>query len=153
MGLRVPALIVSPWIRKGIVENRALQHTSVIRTATELFGLAGPLNARDQSARSFADLFAQLPVARAAADMPAKLNRPSLANTIISTVAGVPVEPSDEPLDSLTAQWVRDFAELVARRAGAAAPQAAAAVPAEPLPTTQGTASEFIDRQLKKLGI
>ena len=32
LGLRVPSLIVSPWVPKGIVENRVLQHTSVITT-------------------------------------------------------------------------------------------------------------------------
>jgi phospholipase C len=150
LGLRVPSIIVSPWIKKGTVENRALQHTSVIKTASELFGLAGPLNHRDRGAQSFADLFAHLSAPRAAGDMPAALKRPSLTGAIASTVAGVEIDPGDEPLDSLTEEWVQGFAQLVARRSGASLLGASAA---EPLPRTQGEASDYIDRHLKALGI
>jgi len=149
LGLRVPSLIVSPWIQKGVVENRNLQHTSVIKTATEMFGLAGPLNDRDSSAASFANLFEQLPDPRPAADMPAKLNRPALDQAVLSMVAGIPVDPADEPLDTLTDEWVKGFAELTARRAGVGFLAAAA----EPLPRTQGEASDFIDHRLKNLGL
>jgi len=141
---------VSPWIAKGRIENRNLQHTSVIKTATELFGLAGPLNKRDASATSFANLFEQLSIPRAAADMPKKLKRPSIKQTIASVAAGVRVAPADEPLDSLTSEWVKGFAELTARRSGAAVLGVAAP---EPLPTTQGEAAEFIDRHLRNMGI
>jgi hypothetical protein len=82
--------------------------------------------------------------------MPPKLNRPSLANTVSSVVAGVPVDPADEPLDSLTDEWVKGFAELTARRASVGALQQLAA---EPLPTTQGEAADFIDRRWKALGL
>jgi phospholipase C len=150
IGLRVPAVIVSPWIRKGTVENRRLQHTSVIKTASELFGLAGPLTHRDAEAASFADLFTHLPAPRDAAHMPSKLTRPTLAQAIVSTAAGIEVDPGDEPLDSLTTEWVQGFAELVSRRTGAALLGAAAP---EALPTTQGEAADFIDRQLRLLGI
>ncbi len=150
LGLRVPALIVSPWIKKGMVENRNLQHTSVIKTATDVFGLAASLNARDASAASFADLFTQLEAPRAAADMPVRLDRPQIDHTVMSVVAGVAVDPADEPLDSLTDEWVRGFAELISRRTGAnlVGPDAV-----EAIPTTQGEASEFIDRHLRNLGI
>src|SRR5205807_7257096 len=102
IGLRVPAIIVSPRITKGIIEHRQLQHTSVIKTATEIFGLSGPLNRRDASALSFADLFEKPQAARTSQQMPAKLDRPSLDNIVESAVAGVAVHPADEPLDSLT---------------------------------------------------
>ena len=150
LGVRVPALVVSPWIRNGVVENNVLQHTSVIATAVEMFGLAGPLNARDASAHTFADLFTKLDAPRDAADMPASLDRPLLAQPLVSTVAGVAVDPGDEPLDSLTDEWIRGFAELIARRTGAALVGANAE---EPLPTTQGEAADFIDRHLKSLGL
>jgi len=150
LGLRVPCVIASPWIRKGIVENRKLQHTSVIKTATEMFGLAGPLNHRDASATSFADLFTQLPAPRTAAQMPAKLNRPALQAAVQSVAAGVPVDPGDEPLDDLTSEWVQGFARLVERRTAAGLLGARAL---EPIPETQGEASEFIERHLHALGI
>src|SRR5262249_31007444 len=148
--LRVPTLVVSPWIRKGITENKNLQHTSVIRTVTEMFGLAGPLNNRDESAASFASLLTQLSAPRNSADMPAKLDRPPLDQIALSMAAGTPVNPADEPLDAFTDEWVKGFADLMARRTGAALVGAAAT---EPIPTTQGEAAEFIDRHLRKIGI
>jgi phospholipase C len=150
LGLRVPSLIVSPWISKGIVENRNLQHTSIIKTATEMFGLAGPLNARDASAASFADLFTKTDAPRSTADMPDKLDRPPLGQAVMSVAAGITVDLADEPLDSLTDEWVKGFAELVARRTGAKLIGPAAV---EAMPATQGEASDFIDRHLRNLGI
>src|SRR5262249_54990923 len=111
LGLRVPAIIASPWIPKGLVENRQLQHTSAIKTATEIFGLQGSLNSRDASAASFAELFT-LETPRAANDMPRKLPRPS-GESVASVAAGVDVDPADEPLDTLTTEWIRGFASLV----------------------------------------
>jgi phospholipase C len=150
LGLRVPTLIASPWIPKGIIVNRKLQHTSVIKTAVEMFGLDNKLNHRESSAESFADLFTQLSGARAATDMPKKLKRPALDKTVFSAVAGIPVDPADEPLDSLTEEWVKGFAELTARRAGMGFLEATTA---QPLPRTQGEAANFIDRRLKALGL
>jgi phospholipase C len=149
-GLRVPTLIVSPWVPKGIVEKVVLQHTSVIATATELFGLAGSLNARDASATSFAGLFTRLDAARDAADMPATLDRPTITDPVLTRVAGVAMDPGDEPLDPLTDEWIRGFAQLVARRTGASLLGATAK---EALPTTQGEAADFIDRHLRVMGI
>src|SRR4029077_9238241 len=91
LGLRVPAVIVSPWIGKGTVEHRMLQHTSVIKTVCDIFELNGPLNQRDASAQSFADLFEAADEPRSADDMPTTLNRAPLEETVESVVAGVPV--------------------------------------------------------------
>jgi phospholipase C len=145
LGLRVPAVIASPWIPKGMMENRKLQHTSVIKTVTEMFGLKGPLNKRDESAASFADLFQQLDAPRAPSDMPAKLPRPSLTNATVSLAAGVPVDPSEEPLDSLTKEWVRGLAALTGGRAASAATGTALGV----MPATQADAAEFVEGRLK----
>jgi phospholipase C len=150
LGLRVPALIVSPWIKQGIVLNRNLQHTSVIKTAIELFALKGPLNQRDDSATSFADLFGQLLTPRPPNQLPGKLKRPSLEETIFSIVAGARVDPADEPLDSLTEEWVSGLATLTSRRVGVAGPEA---LTARRMPRTQGEAAEIIESCLKSLGI
>jgi len=143
IGLRVPAIIASPWIKKGIVENRPLQHTSVIKTVSEILKLQGPLNHRDESARSFADLFQQLDAPRSAAQMPNKLDRPPLDQTVTSFVAGVPVDPTDEPLDSLSQEWLKGIMALTR-----SVPAALNATP-ETLPTTQGEASDVVDQLLK----
>lgn len=146
IGLRVPAVIASPWIQKGSVEHRKLQHTSVIRTVTEIFGLNGPLNRRDEGAASFADIFHQL--AQPRTDMPLQLERASLAETVESVVAGVPLDPADEPLDSLTAEWAAGMLEHIRVPQGQASLESVQAVP-----HTQGEASEVIDGRLRAAGL
>lgn len=148
IGLRVPSVIVSPWIAKGTVEHRILQHTSVIKTVTEIFGLNGPLNARDSSARSFADLFENLSESRAADNMPRLLSRAPLNATTESVVAGVAVDPADEPLDDLTEDWAS--AMLTTIQGTAESPQFESAV--SPL-QTQGEASAAIQQRLRAAGL
>ncbi len=133
LGLRVPTLIVSPWIPKGVVENRNLQHTSVIKTMS--------------GATSFADLFKKLNAPRPATDMPKKLPRPSLADGVVSAVAGVPIDPADEPLDPLAKEWLEGTIKLTAKSHAVMALGVAALV--APPPATQGAASDFVEARLK----
>ena len=77
-------------------------------------------------------------------------NRPSLAEPVLSTVAGVAIDPGDEPLDSLTDEWIRGFADWLRDEP---APSLVGATAKEALPTTQGEAADFIDRHLRALGI
>jgi phospholipase C len=149
LGLRVPTLIVSPWIKKGTVEHRLLQHTSVIKTVNELFSLNGPLNKRDASAGSFADLFDQLAAPRARTDMPAKLTRPDLQDAVESVVAGIDVPPGNEPLDSLTEEWVQGTLALLKLQS----PPAPGLEAVEVAPQNQGEASAAIQRGLATLGL
>ncbi len=51
-GFRVPALLVSPYARRGHVDSTELDFTSMIRFATDNWGLE-PLAARDRAAESF----------------------------------------------------------------------------------------------------
>jgi len=39
LGPRVPALVISPWARRGFIEHRTLEFSSVLRTIEEVFGL------------------------------------------------------------------------------------------------------------------
>jgi phospholipase C len=113
IGLRVPAVIVSPWIGKSMVEHRMLQHTSNIKTVSEIFALNGPLNRPDESARSFADLFDVADQPRSVKDVPERLNRAPLEETVEPVVAGVPLHPADEPLDDLTRDWTLGMLSLL----------------------------------------
>jgi phospholipase C len=61
LGLRVPTLLASPYLGKGIVHSSPLQHTSVLTTVRALFGISGSLTKRDAAAPTFADLFLQTP--------------------------------------------------------------------------------------------
>ena len=144
IGLRVPAVIVSPWIAKGTLEHHVLQHTSIIKTVSEMFGLNGPLNRRDERAQSFADLFEKADQPRSAEDMPQKLNRAPLEDTVESVVAGVPVHPADEPLDELTRDWSAGMLSLLG--GGLEAVEA-------PAPTTQGEAAAAIEERLRAAGL
>jgi len=56
-GVRVPAVLVSPLIAAGTVFRGAgpIDHTSVLKTLQELFGVE-PLTARDQAAASLGDV-------------------------------------------------------------------------------------------------
>ncbi len=147
IGLRVPTVIISPWIPKGVAEHRTLQHTSVIKTVTEMFSLNGPLNNRDKSATSFADLFKTLTTPRT--DMPAKLDRPALDATTESVVAGIPIHPANEPLDEMTRDWslamlsnIRGINESIPQLEG---------IPTTP--HTQGEATAAINRRLLEAGL
>jgi phospholipase C len=57
LGLRVPTIIASPWVGKGIVHSSPLQHSSLLSTVRELFAINGSLTKRDKAAASFTDLF------------------------------------------------------------------------------------------------
>jgi phospholipase C len=57
-GVRVPAILASPWVKPGVFSHPAhgeLDHTSVLRYLIEKFGL-GPLTARVASAATLAEV-------------------------------------------------------------------------------------------------
>jgi phospholipase C len=56
-GLRVPAILVSPWVAAGPYKTE-LDHTSLLKYLMDKWRLA-PLGARSVEARSFADVFLQ----------------------------------------------------------------------------------------------
>lgn len=78
LGARVPAVLVSPWIEAGTVFRaagpRPLEHASIIRTATERWGLR-PLTDRDRAAPSLAPV---LTLSAPREDAPAFVPRPCL---------------------------------------------------------------------------
>jgi len=59
LGLRVPALIASPWVAAGRVVSDALQHTSILKTVRQRFGITRALSLREDAAGSLADIFDQ----------------------------------------------------------------------------------------------
>jgi phospholipase C len=54
-GVRVPAVIVSPLVEKGVIDGRLYDHASIPATVEALFRLA-PLTERDKAARSLHSL-------------------------------------------------------------------------------------------------
>ena len=74
LGVRVPALLVSPWIAKGMVDSTRYQHTSIMATLRDLYGI-GTLTKRDAEAKSFSKV---LSLSSPRSDAPVKLNRPPI---------------------------------------------------------------------------
>jgi phospholipase C len=58
LGVRVPALVVSPWVDKGVVDHTVYDHSSVVGTLAKRFGLRS-LTRRDASANTLAGLFSR----------------------------------------------------------------------------------------------
>jgi phospholipase C len=54
-GFRVPCLLISPWARRGYVDGRVYDHTSVLRMIEARWALR-PLTVRDRTARNLADV-------------------------------------------------------------------------------------------------
>jgi phospholipase C len=69
LGPRVPAIVVSPFIKKGTIDSKEYDHTSVLATARKLFGL-DHLTERDKNANHLLHLFS---LAEARKDTPRTL--------------------------------------------------------------------------------
>jgi phospholipase C len=53
LGVRVPAVLVSPWVEKGQVDSTVYEHSSLPATIKTLFDLPDGLTARDKAANTF----------------------------------------------------------------------------------------------------
>jgi phospholipase C len=56
LGFRVPAIVVSPWAKKGVVDHTLLEHASFLKEAETTFGIA-PMTARDAGANDLSSAF------------------------------------------------------------------------------------------------
>ncbi len=63
LGVRVPAILVSPWVEQGGVDATVYEHASIPATLRVLFNLPHALTARDRAAHTF-DKNLTLPTAR-----------------------------------------------------------------------------------------
>jgi phospholipase C len=73
LGVRVPAVVVSPLIPKGKVDSKVYDHSSILATLERKLGL-DPLTERDKHANDLWDL---LSLSEARQDIPKQLNNPS----------------------------------------------------------------------------
>ena len=53
LGLRVPAVVVSPWVPEGTICTDEHRHTSLLATLRSVWDLGDPFTARDAAARTF----------------------------------------------------------------------------------------------------
>lgn len=136
LGLRVPTLLISPLLPKGKVVSTAYQHTSIIATLRELWGL-GPLTKRDAAAKSFAGLLGDQP-----RDTPKHLPRAQEHEGVFAALALAPAHlehPSNAPLDELQQELAKGWHALL-RSTGSVQGVSSE----QPVPETQGDAHEFL---------
>jgi phospholipase C len=93
-GVRVPALLVSPWLPSGlgsqIFKNREVfDHASIISSLRMTFGLGNPLTARDKAAPSWYKELLHEPRA-----LPAKLPAPPVVAALTVDPIAMPTSPS-----------------------------------------------------------
>jgi phospholipase C len=135
LGLRVPALIVSPWVAKGVVAHDQFQHTSILRTVRDRFGVEQPLSKREAAAPSLAGLFS---LTAARTNAPVKLPRPT-----------VPVLPPADHHANPGNQWPddlqREMLEGALRATRPSHPEDDDAAPT--VPPTQVAVSELAHRR------
>ncbi len=107
LGLRVPALIVSPWVAAGSLYDAELRHTSVLATVKKLFKLPEFLTKRDKSANTFESVFLK----EARTDAPMTLPRAEPDSFQKDDAR----HPTKQPLDESRLEMARG----IARRSGA----------------------------------
>jgi phospholipase C len=129
LGVRVPTLLASPYLPKGAVSSQMLQHTSVLNTARQLFGISAPLTRRDAAAPSFEGLFLSSP----RTDTPTTLIAPGTEFEL--------VDPSTAAPDD----YMREMASGWRRRTGGLP----GAPPIVPTPTSQEEVHEFLRSQVQ----
>jgi phospholipase C len=131
LGVRVPALLVSPWVRRGSVVHTELRHTSILRTVRRRYGIKVSLGAREDSANSFEAAFT---LSKPRKDAPAKLPRAKLPP---APPADHHAHPANQRLDPLQKEIVAGVAAVTK----ASHPEDVHGVE---LPLTQGAAAEFV---------
>ena len=100
-GPRVPALVISPLIRKNLIDHRLYDHSSICATVEHVFGIVGLTN-RNRTANGV-NVLATLSAARQ--DAPTALpNPPRIERSAIESVAAGSTETTrtarpDDPVD------------------------------------------------------
>jgi phospholipase C len=107
LGVRVPCVAISPWIARGGLGSQAypgevFDHTSIIKTVMNLFGVDAGLGARQQSANSFESI-CSLAAMRNDGDAVASL----LQQSAPAATRPVPAAPSSQIPDHATNAFSR----------------------------------------------
>jgi phospholipase C len=142
LGLRVPTILVSPWLPKGKIDSTPYQHTSILATAKAIFGLPSFLTRRDASARSFEGLLGEAP----RADTPQTL--PRIAGEEAAPAASTsPDHPSNQPPDELIESLVAGWDAILKATPGVNG-GFEVYLPPEPKPATHGEAQVFLKKSV-----
>lgn len=93
-GVRVPAIIVSPLVAKGIVDHTVYDHASVLATVERLYGI-GALTNRDRSAH---DVIGLLSLSSPRTDCPMILSNPAVPVMQAAPPSAMKVQIAAQPL-------------------------------------------------------
>jgi hypothetical protein len=127
LGVRVPAVVVSPLIPRGLVDGTTYDHTSLLATIENILGLP-PLTRRDAAANSLNHL---LSLSTPRTDAPSELPEPAVSGFTCDDDPPLPsaMHLSDEALlaaegnawqfdrESLTPSTLRGFQEVALLKA------------------------------------
>lgn len=136
LGLRVPTLFISPWMGKGVIDSSPYQHTSILATVKQHFGLKDFLTRRDAGAPSFEKLLSGAKHMRH--DTPEKLPRPDVSDATDAQTL------SKQPLDSLQQDYFKGVVHLSSKLPDHDAQRAAKV-------KTQGEAADYIHERMRKI--
>lgn len=151
-GVRVPAVVVSPLIPAGTVDHTLYDHSSVLKTVEQLFGLS-PLTQRDAAANSVLHLLSPTP----RADCPTSLNSPApllkaarapMTQGARALSNAQPVPPSGNLLGAL--QILR---KTEIELSGRTPPELAAINRRFNAIQTRGHAHDYVESVMEKVGI
>jgi hypothetical protein len=99
LGVRVPAVVVSPWIARGVIDHTTYDHSSIPATLEQLFGLRS-LTARDSAANNLLHLLSE---ASPREDAPLRLPEPAESGFRCTGEPGPDVDSAQAP-QGLTAE-------------------------------------------------
>lgn len=135
LGLRVPTLIVSPWVAAGKVDSTEYRHTSVLATVMKMFNLRGQLTNRVATAATFDQLFSQ---STARTDTPKTIQSVTRIPTPRTFISGATVNQGEYGLDTMQHEIVQGVDTLTL-------PKGAEPLALEAHPKTQAAASDFVN--------
>jgi phospholipase C len=104
LGVRVPTILVSPFVAKGTIDHTTYDHTSILATIEKMFKL-GSLTKRDGSAQSLNQLF-KLKTPRE--DAPLVLPEPAFSGYVHK-------EKSHNSIESHLTMWLSELVSLFTR--------------------------------------
>ncbi|MEA3016342.1 MAG: phospholipase [Sphingomonadales bacterium] len=142
-GVRVPTVLVSPWIGKGVVDHTLYDHASILATVERRFDL-DPLTDRDRLAADVLHLLggSMRPDAECPREVPQRPARPALAEAEPDLASlAEPIEDGDNLLGFLF------VAEKAQREV---APETLAFAPL-PEPKTRGEAELYLEQVVPRL--
>jgi acid phosphatase len=100
-GVRVPCIVISPLVNKGVVDHTSRDTSSILSTIEQRFGLPA-LNARTAAAPTFAGLLTSTPITRSGFTWNRALNKFSQTVTITNNGTLPLVGPIQLVLESLS---------------------------------------------------